>query len=66
LTTIGQLTKIRKPRRLNKNEQINCENSQHQIYSFALAHSVFPRACIDNKPHTFTLCEKKPAQAYFD
>jgi len=30
-TTIGQLTKVRTPRRLNKNEQMNSENSPQQI-----------------------------------
>jgi len=30
-TTIGQLTKVTIPSRLNKNEQMNCENSPQQI-----------------------------------
>jgi len=58
-TTIGQLTKARTPRRLNKNEQMNCENSQQQIQLWT--YSVFPRTCIDNKPRSFILCEKKSA-----
>jgi len=37
-TTIGQLTKVRTPRRLTKIEQMNYKIC-HSKYSFALAHS---------------------------
>jgi len=58
-----QLTKVRTPRRLNKNDQMNCENSPHQIQLCTCSFSI---PCMDNKSIVLYWVKRSLHKRYFD